>query len=258
MHPNGSYTWDTAYCLPQYIYDDSNRVFVYDSTYNSFYMLYDFNADAGDTITVQDSIFYAHCNNTFPYNVFQYRINSVNDTIINGISLKAQTVSTTQNSEWYITDPYNPQGYYPIILEKIGSFKFLFGVGDFVEGSVSYLRCYEDTSISYHAPDWPNSSPCNYLYTLPTVINNAERFSKNIDIFPNPLTYESLISLPEYLQHNEIIIDIFDVQGRLIKNLIGLNSNQLILKRRNFGAAGMYFMLVRSGNYLNSIKLFVQ
>ncbi len=121
-HPNGSSTWDTAYCPPQFIYDDSNRVLVYDSLQHSFFVLYDFNASAGDTITVRDSLFYGHCDNSFTFDLFQYRINSVNDTLINGTNLKVQNVITTQNSGWFISDPYNPQGYYPIILEKIGSF----------------------------------------------------------------------------------------------------------------------------------------
>jgi len=216
MHPNGSYTWDTAYCQPQYIYDDSNRVYLYDNLYNSFYLLYDFNAAAGDTITVRDSIFFGLCDNTFPFNLFQYKINSINDTLICGINLKVQNVTSTQNSEWYITNMYNLQGYYPIILEKIGSFKFLFGVGSFLEGDVSYIRCYEDSSMSYRAPNYPISLPCDYLYTLPTDIKKKEK-KDAISVFPNPANDFIRFIFSETTLVKPISIAVFDVFGQKVK-----------------------------------------
>ncbi|MDD3978462.1 MAG: T9SS type A sorting domain-containing protein [Methanomicrobium sp.] len=243
----GIYQWDTLYCPLQYTYYDSSKVYLYDNILNDFYILYDFNAAAGDTITVKDSLFQGYCPDNFPGNLFQYKVDSISDTTINGINLKKQIVTTTQNSDWFITDPYSPQGYYPIIIERIGAFKYLFGAGSFVEGSISHLRCYEDSSISYHAPDWPDTLACDYLYTL---ITNIKKIKDNnlITIFPNPAFDMVNISLSSQDINTIYHLEIYDCFGNLIRKTELDKSNEN--SNYNFNvhslSAGIYLIRVNT------------
>lgn len=258
MDSTGGYHWDTLYCPLQFTYYDSSKVYLYDNVSDAFYVLYNFNALAGDTITVRDSLFPGYCPDTYQSNLFQYKIDSVRDTIISGINLRKQYVKTTQNSEWYITDPYVPSGYNPTIIERIGSYKYLFGVMSFVEGSISHLRCYQDSSIYYRSPDWPITLSCDYLYTLPTNIIEVRNPLDIVEVFPNPLTQNAQIILPEHLSLNNLTVDIFDLQGRKVKGFQEISSHHLTLYRADFNAGGMYFVRIKSAQYLETIKLVVQ
>ena len=97
--------WDTLNCPSQYSYYDSSIVYLYDDTLNNFYVLYNFNAVTGDTITVRDSLFQGYCPDSGPAHLFQYKIDSTGNTIINGINLRKQYVSATQNADWFFSDP---------------------------------------------------------------------------------------------------------------------------------------------------------
>jgi len=80
----------------------------------------------------------------------------------------------------------------------------------------------------------------------------------NVIIYSNPLIHSSLILLSENFKLDNITIDIFDLQGKIIKTLKDLKTHQIILNRIDFKAAGLYFVRIKSDNHLETIKLMVQ
>jgi len=240
----GIYQWDTLYCPMQYTYYDSSKVYLFDNMLNAFYMLYDFNATTGDTITVKDTLFSGYCPEDIPSNLFQYKVDSVSDTLINGINLRKQYASATQNSDWIFYAPPYPGAYnhYPII-ERIGSLIYLFGKGiSGIEGSISYLRCYEDSSIFYRA-DWSTSLPCDYLYSLPTILNKTEKLQNNINVFPIPANDYITFQFSKIPLKKPINIIVFDLNGRVIKS-VTFSEEKIEYKINTHHLNGLYFYIV--------------
>lgn len=192
MDSTATYFWDTLYCIPQYTYMDSEIVYIFDFTKNAFNILYDFNATKGDTITVNDSAFPGYCPEAFPSQLFQYVVDTLYDTIINGIILHKQLVSRTQNSDWLFSDT-QAFGTFPTI-QYIGSTKYLFGVtlNLVLEGPIRCLYCYQDSVLSYRDPMWPDSLPCGYLPPLSGI--NTPEIIYGISVFPNPASNSITIS----------------------------------------------------------------
>ncbi|NVO03913.1 MAG: hypothetical protein HXX09_14545 [Bacteroidetes bacterium] len=259
MDSTGGYHWDTLNCPLQYSYYDSSKVYLLDNIKNSFYLLYDFNAITDDTITVKDSLFQGYCPDSYPSYLFQYKIDIIGDTLINGITLKKQYTSATQNSDWFFSDPPPPYGglfgHEPII-ERIGSLKYLFGVFSAVEGSIKCLRCYQDSNIFYRSPDWPVSLACDYLYQLPTNINETANLQSNIKIFPNPandyITFQSSMSF----YTNPININIYNIIGGIVKSLT-FSGKKTEYKMNTLNLNGFYYYVIFSNRTLLKSGTFI-
>lgn len=251
--------WDTLNCPLQYSYYDSSKVYLFDNIKNSFYLLYDFNAITDDTITVKDSLFQGYCPDSYPSNLFQYKIESIGDTLINGITLKKQYTSATQNSDWFFSDPPPPlgglYGHEPII-ERIGSLKYLFGVLSAVEGSIRHLICYQDSSISYRPSDYPDTLACDYLYPLTTNINDHENLQSNIKVFPNPandyITFQSSMSF----YNNPININIYNIIGGIVKSLT-FSNEKIEYKMNTLNLNGFYYYVIFSDRTLLKSGIFI-
>ena len=116
----GIFRYDTLNCPIHYSYYDSGKVYLYDSTVNDFRVLYNFIALAGSIQTVIDTPFEGFCPDPVYSTLFQYKVDSINDTIISGINLTRQYTSPTQNADWIFSHTNSIVGGYPI-MERIGS-----------------------------------------------------------------------------------------------------------------------------------------
>ncbi|HPT40746.1 MAG TPA: T9SS type A sorting domain-containing protein, partial [Candidatus Paceibacterota bacterium] len=250
MDSTGAHHWDTLYCPLEYTYQDLGIVYLFDSEINNFIKLYDFNAIIGDTITVKDSAFTGYCPETLPFNLFQYVIDSNIDTTISGITLHKQFISPTQNSDWFFSDPSGFFGNLPII-ERIGSLKYLFGVGVAVmEGPISCLRCYQDSILFYKDSNWPDSIPCDYLPQLPTNINDF-KIINGINIFPNPATDQITI---ENKSNLHLEYSIINSNGQLY--MTGIITSHLTSIPVDDLCAGIYNIVFRTDS-ATSTKHFI-
>ena len=89
--------------------------------------------------------------------------------------------------------------------------------------------------------------------------NSVLEITKNdIKISPNPLINSTVITIPENLKLNKIIIDIFDLQGRKIKEFHALKEHKIYIYRADFRDVGLYFVQIKSNDYIETIKLLVQ
>ncbi|MBM3404538.1 MAG: T9SS type A sorting domain-containing protein [Bacteroidetes bacterium] len=250
MLPNGSYTYDTLYCPPQYTYEDAGVVYLFDPDSGSFDVLYDFIAMPGSTITVKDETFEGFCPEAVTSSLFEYRVTAVSDTLITGKTLRKQKVLPTPNADWVFSDPSGLVDDHPII-ETLGSLKFLFGVplSQSMVGSIRCLRCYQDTGIFYRSSIWPDSLTCDYLSQLPTYIIEPE--DNPFIVSPNPFRDYILIDRSNAL--SKIDIEIFSVEGRKIQT----TTNQklpLIIETNDF-SRGFYLLKIRSTDRTSVFRL---
>jgi hypothetical protein len=214
MDSIGSYHWDTLFCQSQFTYEDSGIVYLYDEAKDYFTVLYNFNANNGDTITVVDSTFAGYCPEAYESNKFQYVVDSTTNTVISGIPLRKQFVSPAQNSDWVITTvtPSGPTGNFPII-ERIGATKYLFGVfvNQAMEGSIKDLRCYIDGDLSFHF-DWSDSIPCDDL--PPLSIYKIDNPKPSLNIYPNPTS--GIVTIEVFAKTT---VEILDSKGQIIETI---------------------------------------
>ncbi|MBL7889920.1 MAG: hypothetical protein JNL24_10220 [Bacteroidia bacterium] len=117
----------TNYMESFYTYADSNKVYIYHN--NTFFTLYDFSAQPGDTLTVpgkMDSWYSSWCTDSLGKII----VDSIGTTIINGESLRYLYVSPTATSQW---------GYNAKIIEKIGPVSN--NISPFEPTIVSVINC---------------------------------------------------------------------------------------------------------------------
>ncbi len=234
--------WDTLFCPLQFTYLDSGIVYIFDQSNNDFDILYNFNSMIEDTITVKDSPFPGYCPEPVPSNLFKYFVDSVTDTILNGVLLQKQYISPTQNSDWVFINPYLPYSNFPII-ENIGSTNFLFGIySGITEGSIIGLRCYHDSILSYKASFWPDTVPCGHLRPLHNSGLGSIFNLNRIEIYPNPANSKLFIDFKD-INDGEYTIEIYSVVGKLQvrQAATGMNSPIDIKKL----SKGLYLVRVR-------------
>lgn len=134
------------------------KVFNYDYLNQEFYVLYDFNLNVGDTLTIQDSTkyrgFYNYDNDDLnEIALFQIKIDSIDYHDIDNQSLKHLYTSPTDDSKYFFNGP---------IIERIGNKINMFGQATTMipGGYPEYLRCYKDDLIDL------TDSNCEYISTV--------------------------------------------------------------------------------------------
>ncbi len=227
--------------LREYMYEDNGKVFFYDNSRNIFQMLYDFNGNIGDSTVIYPD--------DYPSNDYiSTIIDSISTININSHILKKLYLHCSPSSINWI--PSNSG----VVIENIGDtyymFPWLFGGCD--AQWAGPLRCYEDTVIGTY--NFNTAVSCDYVFVE---INPTKCFI-NLSTFPNPFTNSTVISIPEYLILNNVTIDIFDLQGREIKEFHNINTHQLTLYRTDFNTPGIYFIRIKSAQFSETIKLIVQ
>ena len=168
-------------------------------------------------------------------------------------------------------DMWHPLSYtWTRWIEGIGGNKGL--LDDFSTFNTSNkLLCFYDNDILTYRLDSSTDIPFQpfnnifyyhgcYYDTTTIITTNMNELAdlKDIVIYPNPLIRSTIISIQESIQLKNVIIDVFDLQGKTIKTLRNLRTHQNILTRNDFRAAGVYFVRIKSDKYLETIKLIVQ
>lgn len=220
------------------MYSDSGRVYHYRN--GSFYLLYDFSLNAGDswqTIAPYPSPFTGSGNP--PDTIVEVVVDSVSTITISGISKKVMYVHSDSN-DWYFWNP---------VIEDIGSAGGLFPyIYDWLDFEIPFLRCYNDSILQY---DTEVNFPCD------TLLNSIENFEKSnleeIILYPLPVN-ERL----NFLFNSSEKIDrflLFDEVGRLM-----MKGDEQELKGGismvNY-SSGIYFIQLLTENRPRSLKFVI-
>lgn len=210
-----------------YTYTDSGKVFFWIN--NSFRKLYDFNANVGDTVFVQEVFSSTGFCNLQDTSI----VDSVGTMVINGDTLRYYHLNPLQQYSWH---------YLGRIVEKIGCLGYMFPENncllDYME--TGPFRCYSDSSgWSYQTGAAPS---CDFIIGMNEL---AENFL--FTIYPNPSSgIFSILS-------SEIItgIEIFDVLGKKIENWkFDFGKIQIDLSKQS---KGIYFVRAFNPNGNSSV-----
>ncbi|GIV30570.1 MAG: hypothetical protein KatS3mg028_1636 [Bacteroidia bacterium] len=156
-----------------FLYSDSNKVYWYNTSLDTFTLLYDFNAQPNDSWETT----------VFDCDTVTVQVDSVGVEIVNQDTLRVLYTSTQSVIHFGLTGK---------IIERIGSSLYLlpplylcYGACDmdYFEG----LRCYEDTVIGLYES---GLNPCDTIIWLGS--ENLLR-TDNFRIYPNPATDELFI-----------------------------------------------------------------
>jgi hypothetical protein len=204
-----------------FTYIENNKVFALSGITNSFYKLYDFDAQVGD-------IWYIH--GTAPSNIFScledsswIQVDSIDINVINNDSLKVFYISQAPNASWTLGEYY---------VEKIGGSSYLFPQpqGCLAEVPLGIeFRCYNDNS------NWnymvPGTISCSFINSI------EDNNSITKQLTPNPTKGEIFIS--GFNDNFNIVIK--DLTGRL--NYTGsLDGDQVL--NISFLTPGLYIVLI--------------
>lgn len=220
----------------EWIYDttymkyDNNRVFYYHEPSERFMLMYDFNAESGDTVEV-------FCRQTYTTHCDSFiliKIDSVSSTVIGGDTLKVQYFSNifTENSCCAFNENL------PII-ERIGHLHFMFPQHSWADPPHGgKLRCYEDTIIGLY-------KQTEYACDTVIVLKNKSVSKNQISIYPNPVYHNSEIFINGF-DHKSPTYEIIDIYGRIRQKGILKNVNSIKLNEKSV-SSGIYLIRLIQG-----------
>ena len=200
---------------------------VYYKVKDEFVLLYDFGAQAGDTIhsKVEEYPFEVGCQSDFSQGDidFSYVVDSVGLQYIDGEELRVLYVHSINNpipeSNWVFWEP---------IIERIGPIGYgglWWGKGEYCILESGFLRCYVDPEISWRSSYFPDHLACDYISA------STEIKSEVFVIHPNPAS--TRVYLPQDAEH----VALYNLTGHKlpIKNV----ENEIDV---SIYPSGMYFI----------------
>jgi hypothetical protein len=196
----------------EYLFSRNDTVFFFDTVFNEFQILYDFNAEKSEAW----NIYFKDEDNDL--DTVRITVDSISTTQINCLELK--TLHVTYNK----MDEYWPETYPSVIIEKLGDMTYMFNWypwsgfacdANWTRG----LRCYSDHDIGLYSTGIADS--CNYTYDW-TGIENPFNPDSEFMIFPNPASDYVIIKISKYSEFN---YDILNQNGIIIQSGKSNNSN---------------------------------
>ncbi len=220
---------------PFYIYESNDSVYHYLQNTNSFGLLYNFNAQLGDTITLTvDDIM------TGTSNIYLV-IDSIGTAIINGLNKNIYHWSQ-------INFPWN-YDFSGSAIEDIGNITFLFPQYGPCDPYAYGLRCYQDSIVGLYQTGIATS--CNVV----TDVN--ELSSSNLtSISPNPFSTSININ-SENLKEDDYTISVYDLPGKIIYQTKKQFSNKTSVELSDL-TKGIYFLKITGNHFAATKKILKQ
>lgn len=220
------------------MYSDNGRVYHYRN--GSFYLLYDFSINAGDswqTIAPYPSPFTGSGNP--PDTIVEVVVDSVSTITISGITKKVMYVHSDSN-DWYFLNP---------IIEDIGSAGGFFPyIYDWLDFEIPLLRCYSDSLLHYET---------GIISQCDTILNSVDEFGGDnfaeVVLYPIPVNellnfqFNSSVKIESFL--------LYDKVGRLIMKGAGQELKEGI-SMLNY-SSGIYFIHLLSSYSSKSFKIII-
>ena len=218
------------------VYQSNDTIYRYLYNVNTFTMLYDFNASAGD---VWDII--SNTQNGGPgsqlLDTVQIHIDSTSFILVNGQLRKILYTS-------YLNPNHKPFIFEGPIIEGIGSLNFLLPQFNGCDPLSTTFRCYQDTVVGLYQPN--TLVACDSV--IPVGENEIARQVK-FSVYPNPFDSNICIHSDNYLTQG-YDISVMDAMGKIHKEYKGqFNLNEKALDL-SFLPRGVYFLVFKSKNEL--------
>lgn len=211
-------------------YFENNKVYAFRNSTNSFFKLYDFNAQIGDSWYIYPDYPETDCIEDSSL----VEVDSITNVILSGDTLKKFFISYNNHSTiapgWGIGSSYT---------EKIGSDWYLFPerINCLADGVGAYaIRCYSDSS------NWSYTSGIAFTCDdILSVKNYPQLENSTISVYPNPSKQNFKIQIPTAFDWNELIV--YNAQGKeVLKKINSINENEVFISENLVN--GVYFLRV--------------
>jgi hypothetical protein len=193
------FSGDTVTFDPIYVYEQSDTAFMYDFQKAKFLKIYIFNAQQGDTLTLDFP-------EPLPWSTdstYRLVIDTVETVIIDGVPLKKYRTIALDELQFF------NGGYF---MDRIGGLDWFFPRAAIILEAGGPIRCYSDNQIDTNF----QSVACDYR-----LVTSIDETNANFQIFPNPFQNEITIQSDQPVER----IEVFDFTGRTIINSRQLNLN---------------------------------
>lgn len=217
-----------------YLYMTSVNDQVFHYADNGFHLLYDFGAQAGDTLTLG----YYLTHDGLPLKMI---IDSTRTININGETRKLQYVSC--GDSWIIE-------FGGVVIEGIGNVAFMLPRFEFsMDGA---LRCYEDSNVGLFINPYRGNNGWNFQDCEQVIAGITENGApSDIVIYPNPADeFLEIKNLDQPAEYN-----LFDLQGRSLKSGMVLPFQSIDLKDI---PAGICFLKLRNDKIVLTKKIMIK
>ena len=163
----------------EFMYENSHKVYFYDTIFNTFQTLYDFNPVVGNSWYIK----LKNYGNPGDTDTVFVTVDSIQPMIINGNVLNKFFVTYNFHNEWEPNFTYSG-----ILIERIGDLLYMFNFspsfGFVCDGNYSAgLRCYDDNVIGHYETGIADS--CTYLMVGISPHNTPAEAT--VSIYPNPV-----------------------------------------------------------------------
>lgn len=223
-----------------FMHENQDKYYLWDAIHEEFFMLYDFNAQSGDTFMVQHDTYrgYGVLDSLFPSPLkFFVIVDSIGTIQRNGETFKAI----------YTHSPIGGYFFGPYIAEGIGPLDFGFFFGAFEDFSLGNwtkgFRCYKRADGFLVENIYPPAIPhCGYAVGMDLPLQPKH----NLNLHPNPAS--SLVSaiLPDFVSRQVGMAYLYDHTGRLMVQLaLSPGQDNLMIDVSTF-PSGIYFINLES------------
>jgi len=231
------YLTDTVQTKNHFMYEEDERVFFYADS--SFHLLYDFGAEAGDTLIL-------HYFATYNGEPLKMIIDSTDVIMVNEQERKIQYISCGDG----ILVEFGQE-----VIEGLGNTYFMFPTYD--GGLNGELRCYEDELVGlylspYNSMNFWNGEDCDEVI-IGVDITEVEH---EVKIFPNPVKHNFVIQIPAK-DTKFCRIELYDSLGSLIRVLNDGHGRSLMHFSTPNLSPGMYYIKVEAGSITTIRKLVI-
>ncbi|MFT6708079.1 MAG: hypothetical protein ACJATF_002935, partial [Flavobacteriales bacterium] len=217
----------------EFLYEEDNKVYFYDSENSTFKMLYDYDMEMGEE---KEFEFWPDTG----YSNYFIRIDAIDTLEINNRDFKRFTVSYgimgNQEIDYFLIDQE--------IIEQIGSKTNYFHFADTGLCDWQYnrsLRCFnsvETNTINY------DSIECDVDYFIISNSNIDASKSEEMIVYPNPTNGKFQISI--LAEMPDALINVYSTSGVLVSSFTQMNSSSNI--NIDFLESGMYFLEIINGD----------
>ncbi|MEO5572029.1 MAG: T9SS type A sorting domain-containing protein, partial [Bacteroidia bacterium] len=144
-------------------------------------------------------------------------------------------------------------------LESAGTFTLMPGAVNFITASVIWARdTINGSSLdSLKTADDIIQQFYDSCYEFTVSINEIEGNNCNLTISPNPFSLQTLIQF-NCLTNDEFKFTLFDVNGKIVRKIEKITSNQITLKKENLESGIYFFKLENSKGKFTAGKLVVE
>lgn len=235
----------TSLLSREYMRQSKDSIFYFNVNTHKFYLLYNFNAKAGDTIVVHKDKFKptkAFFSNNDSIDFFKYKVIAIDSIQISDEWFKRQKVEDLGNNSWGFTKPTGGGNDY--ILEKIGSITYFFGVfpGIVPEENLSLLRCYNEVGLEYKDPLW--TQECGIISGI-----NYPQSINDLQVYPDPFDEQLYINTSEKIE----TVEVYNLNGQEI--LLSEDKNGVLCLDTSRLKQGVYLLRITTLQHIYTRKI---